>query len=720
MMASLLVVALAAAPSSATPPFQASFTDLEIIGQSNYTHFWMPAPLTLSSSLPSARLMAHVDLCGDGTVCPPPGHPQGHGAYFSEASTGGPWSATTSAADVATCTVIRINSTVTRGFGAIKLDLATNTSATCAYEDWIQDRFGHVHSLTPGHAQWAPITGLPRMVAVAYFMPSPSAVVRQGSKEVHLTQFYGYIAGKTEGCTYIKSRGCYSVVTIASEDKGASWKYTSSINWDDRMPAHVEGPCESALATMADGKTLLSVFRVTSYQNMWQAVSTDGGATFSAPSEINAWAVFPELRALPSGALVLTAGRPGIGLWLADGTKAGAGPEPMSWSFYNLAQEHNKLAGTADPAIPLYPAPELAVANASSVPSKPCITKAYTGLEFIGCERASAVASSSLPLGSSSGGGGGCTVVVSYDRLSNGNAGPDPPGPHGPVDAAFTMHVTVTPTTATSEEEEGEDETLSLSLATAAAAAKTDDELTAPPMGTSKQAAISPLRMEPLGSYCGGTPGGAASGCDETTPIMWHGALMLVERHQNFRVRRQAFAPLNQTSNALLIDGVPGSKGVAFVSATVVNHDTLFLFGTNNAEMAGGKPRTQVHAFWSNDAALKPATWHTAKILQLPQNGTAPPGSWQVPWWTAFNTSPTKGKIGGKDVWVLAIELGSPAVMIGRRFTSVFAVCEACAVTGDLSTGWKVLDPSRHIYRQDRYSACPTLRWYAGFFCEYL
>ena len=38
-----------------------------------------------------------------------------------------------------------------------------------------------------------------------------------------------------------------------------------------------------------------------------------------------------------------------------------------------------------------------------------------------------------------------CTVVVSYDRLANGNQGPDPgPGPHGNVDAAFTMRVTVT------------------------------------------------------------------------------------------------------------------------------------------------------------------------------------------------------------------------------------------------------------------------------------
>lgn len=47
---------------SSSGHFEASFSDLEKIGESNYTHFWMPAPLTLSSRLPNALLMAHVDL----------------------------------------------------------------------------------------------------------------------------------------------------------------------------------------------------------------------------------------------------------------------------------------------------------------------------------------------------------------------------------------------------------------------------------------------------------------------------------------------------------------------------------------------------------------------------------------------------------------------------------------------------------------------------------
>ena len=53
-------------------------------------------------------------------------------------------------------------------------------------------------------------------------------------------------------------------------------------------------------------------------------------------------------------------------------------------------------------------------------------------------------------------------------------------------------------------------------------------------------AGVTPLRMRPLGAYCGGpAAGGNASGCDETTPVMWHGQLVMVERHQHFRVRRQ-------------------------------------------------------------------------------------------------------------------------------------------------------------------------------------
>ena len=260
----------------------------------------------------------------------------------------------------------------------------------------------------------------------------------------------------------------------------------------------------------------------------------------------------------------------------------------------------------------------------------------------------------------------------------------------------------------------------------AGAAAKTDDN-TVP---------VKPLPMVPLGAYCGahhGSPHTNASGCLETTPIMWHGELLTVEHHQHFRVRRQAYPPLKMMSNDALITGVPGSEEVAYVSATVVVNnstglETLWLFGTNNVEMAGGKPRTQVHTFWSSDPKLSAASWQTKLILQLPQNGSPPPPghkAYDVAWWTAFNTSPTRAVLAGQDAYVLAIELGSPQSVIGRftdkpfhhRFTTVFAVCVACAQTGRLDSGWSVLDPGQgHLYRKDRDSSCPTLRYFGGYF----
>eukprot|EP01050_Picozoa_sp_SAG11_P026812 SAG11_NODE_6556_length_1289_cov_1.764706_1_plen_121_part_00 len=58
-----------------------------------------------------------------------------------------------------------------------------------------------------------------------------------------------------------------------------------------------------------------------------------------------------ELRVLPSlgpGALVLTAGRPRLGLWLADGRGGAGTAPPFSWNFYNAAREHNSRIKSAN------------------------------------------------------------------------------------------------------------------------------------------------------------------------------------------------------------------------------------------------------------------------------------------------------------------------------------------------------------------------------------
>eukprot|EP00040_Diaphanoeca_grandis_P034842 m.217569 g.217569 ORF g.217569 m.217569 type:complete len:383 (+) comp33236_c10_seq1:146-1294(+) len=378
----------------------------------------MPQPLFRPSTLPASTLMASVALHGDGQPCPPPNHPQACDSFWSQPSaTGAAWSQQKQILP-GNC-IIRLNATMSRGLGGIALNTSTNTSGVAYFTDWIEDDMG---VRIVGNEQQAKIVGLPPMLRFGYLMSTSSAVV---NGEV-LIQFYGYLAnapalgGCTGGVKY-----CYSVVTLASNNLGESWSYRSSINWDGHvMPADVEGPCEPSLVVLPDGKTLLSVFRVDSNKNMWQASSTDGGRTFSVASEMNAWAVFPQLRSLPNGALALTAGRPGIGLWIADGR--GGVPVSTSWQFHNLAVAHNNAIGGTNTSL-LYPAPELAIVNASSPTSNPVMTKAYTGLTLMECE------------------GESCQMVVTYDRLSNGNGGPDPPGPHGPVDAAFSMRFVVQP-----------------------------------------------------------------------------------------------------------------------------------------------------------------------------------------------------------------------------------------------------------------------------------
>jgi hypothetical protein len=37
-------------------PFEATFHDVQLVGSSNYTHFWMPAPLTRASAAGEGQL----------------------------------------------------------------------------------------------------------------------------------------------------------------------------------------------------------------------------------------------------------------------------------------------------------------------------------------------------------------------------------------------------------------------------------------------------------------------------------------------------------------------------------------------------------------------------------------------------------------------------------------------------------------------------------------
>lgn len=115
--------------------------------------------------------------------------------------------------------------------------------------------------------------------------------------------------------------------------------------------------------------------------------------------------------------MVLTGGRPGVYLWAS-------GDYGTTWARYNLAIEHNRLIKTAPTAQNitelLYDRSVVGCQNYTCSTATPPATSSYTGVAF--------AADGSL--------------VVSYDRLANGWAGP--PGKWGEFDALFTMRVKLT------------------------------------------------------------------------------------------------------------------------------------------------------------------------------------------------------------------------------------------------------------------------------------
>ena len=206
----------------------------------------------------------------------------------------------------------------------------------------------------------------------------------------------------------------------------------------------------------------------------------------------------------------------------------------------------------------------------------------------------------------------------------------------------------------------------------------------------------------------------------ETTPIMWHGRLLLVEtihggqvtlaspaqawpnqNHTYYRVREPGYA------GALVVPVVPGSIGFHFVAA-VTNDDptadgksALWISGTVEPTGFPNHTRSQVYVWVSRDAELK--GWNRSLALQLPAG------------YSAWNTDITStGGDSETRTWVMAIELGNPVSVVGVPFSTAFAVCFRCGT--DLSRGWSLLDPVTHLFTKARYNACPTIRFIDPYF----
>ena len=72
---------------------------------------------------------------------------------------------------------------------------------------------------------------------------------------------------------------------------------------------------------------------------------------------------------------------------------------------------------------------------------------------------------------------------------------------------------------------------------------------------------------------------------------------------------------------------------------------------------------------------------------------------------SVYNTSVCKGN--GK--YVMAIEIGGKNPVVGKAFTCIFAE------SADL-INWTLLDMMEYSYSRDRYTACPCIRYFDGFY----
>ena len=139
----------------------------------------------------------------------------------------------------------------------------------------------------------------------------------------YLATLYGYFQGAER----------YALVAAESAD-GTDWKIRSVIADEKCKLPGSEGPCESAIARLKDGR-IMCVFRMGGAP-YGQTYSSDEGKTWSEPVAMpGQHSVQPSLAVMKDGTVVLSGGRPGLYLWInTDGTG-------KDWQQVDIRKHHN-------------------------------------------------------------------------------------------------------------------------------------------------------------------------------------------------------------------------------------------------------------------------------------------------------------------------------------------------------------------------------------------
>ena len=141
---------------------------------------------------------------------------------------------------------------------------------------------------------------------------------------VYLATIYGRFEGEERS----------TVVAVESTD-GEHWAVRSIIADANCAVPGKGGPSESAICRLQDGR-ILCVFRVESRMPLGQTGSSDDGRSWTpAVAMPGVFSVQPSLAVMADGAVALSAGRPGLYLWLnADGSG-------QDWQRVDILAHHN-------------------------------------------------------------------------------------------------------------------------------------------------------------------------------------------------------------------------------------------------------------------------------------------------------------------------------------------------------------------------------------------
>ena len=185
--------------------------------------------------------------------------------------------------------------------------------------------------------------------------------------------------------------------------------------------------------------------------------------------------------------------------------------------------------------------------------------------------------------------------------------------------------------------------------------------------------------------------GTVKKGIVEATPVVWKGRLLRFEWMRSAawgignEMRKEGYYHFVDMENEQEA-GVPFAYAHSFGCAYEEN-GVMYVHGVNGNN--GGTNIIDVCI--SRDLV----NWDIKTAIVLPEN-------LQI-----YNTSVCRGD--GR--YIMAIEVAGPKEMIGVPFTILFAE------SNDLLS-WKLLPMEEHIYLKEKYTACPSIRFYDGYYTD--